>query len=1272
MVVFVERGDVTASVREVAFILADAPDLATLMDGLRPEVTPVIVDAFGDGLSTITRALAGYRDLTAIHIVSHGAPGLVHLGRLDLDAEALAVRAADMTAIGAALADDGEVLLYGCDVARGAEGRAFVEAFADAVCANVSASDDPTGDLTRGGDWELEFVSGVRTVASAFTAETMASYAGLLGAIAFDYSGYTMSFFNTKEYAGPTVTDGELGSMQMMEKDIVISTSGPEADWYYEPELNGIRSNTFDNTITIKSADGSEFTFRGFAASDFEGQTQVKVEGFRDGVSTGSITLGVHGDVNSYFAEDDAAPFINVDEVRLTNPSGMMSLAFSELRFDSPVGGQPQDTQQPIVAEATTPSNDTYGEGDYLDFKVKFDEAVYVTSGNSSPSMPPYVKLTIGEQNVQAEYYSGDGTDTLTFRYKVGEGDLDNDGVTVGDKILLGSGTIKDAAGNDAKISNISFGATSGVLVDATGFKVESIKIVGDEVTNASELSFKVSFNKAASMVDTGDFELHSYGEASGVIDSVTEISPSTYEVKVKSVTGDGDLRLDVKSDASILGPNDTKFSGGYTLGESYDVDNTAPDKPLLKLDANSDSGELGDKITNVTQPTFKISTSEVTAVKIYEGLTYLGDAVAGGGNKESTGIHMMASGETWTFTPSQPLTEGQHEFTAVGFDTVGNKTTSDLLKINIDTHGPTVAITAGATSLLANETTKVTFTFNEAPVGFDVEDVQVEGGKIVDLAVTSNPKVFEATLKPYGESVSSTVAYNKAIISLEGKSFTDAAGNTGSSAQELKISTNNKAPEPPVVTPPSPPVTQSVDGVNVGKTTTTGTDGTINQTITVPVVTEGRAETVGGNKVADIPLVTGAGGVNLLAVQVPTGAGLTISGYTAPKAAGSSLDDLIREIKAHTAAGSSDQTILTGGGSGFLAALPTTTPLIVQTIVPTGSINFNAPLIITSPVPSSVATAALVIDTRNLVGGATLQLQNVEFAAVIGAATITGGEGSQHVFGDGAAQTFFLGADDDELHGGAGDDTVGSAGGNDQLTGDDGNDSVYGGIGDDYVHGNAGADTVHGDEGNDIAQGGQGDDQVFGGDGADMVLGDYGNDYVQGNAGNDTVNGGAGYDTVHGGQGDDVVMGGEEADFVSGDAGNDYVQGNTGNDTLEGGAGNDLLHGGKGEDVLRGGDGNDILSGDFGNDILTGGSGADRFAFQAGHGIDLITDFSKAEGDKLQITFTPGHGYQSVSEILSHVTADASGHAVVNLGEGATITLVGVGVSQVTADIFA
>ena len=55
------------------------------------------------------------------------------------------------------LTEDGDILLYGCDIAAGEDGQAFIEELAELTAADIAASDDITG---AGGDWELEVATG--------------------------------------------------------------------------------------------------------------------------------------------------------------------------------------------------------------------------------------------------------------------------------------------------------------------------------------------------------------------------------------------------------------------------------------------------------------------------------------------------------------------------------------------------------------------------------------------------------------------------------------------------------------------------------------------------------------------------------------------------------------------------------------------------------------------------------------------------------------------------------------------------------------------------------------------------------------------------------------------------------------------------------------------------------------------------------------------------------------------------------------------------------
>jgi Ca2+-binding RTX toxin-like protein len=205
------------------------------------------------------------------------------------------------------------------------------------------------------------------------------------------------------------------------------------------------------------------------------------------------------------------------------------------------------------------------------------------------------------------------------------------------------------------------------------------------------------------------------------------------------------------------------------------------------------------------------------------------------------------------------------------------------------------------------------------------------------------------------------------------------------------------------------------------------------------------------------------------------------------------------------------------------------------------------------------------------------------------------------------------------------------------------------------------------------------------------------------GSAEHDHMNGTTGNNVLFGGGSADAIAGMAGNDMLSGGTGDDKVWGGSGNDQLSGGSGADLLVGGFGADRMDGGNGNDILlsRSDAGemvaaqdgttqifaaetaaftaaNDTLIGGRGADTFRFEGvvnakdeivakhvnadgtidwagvtgennnvhdhwvdGFGNDVIRDFNRAQGDKIEIA-----AHTAEVQSIKHVDANGDGRA--------------------------
>ncbi|MEO8629235.1 MAG: SBBP repeat-containing protein, partial [Betaproteobacteria bacterium] len=84
----------------------------------------------------------------------------IQVGGTQINANVIDRNAAQIQSWASALSADGDVLLYGCDVAQTPDGIAMVDALARLSGADVAASVDLTGSGSMGGDWNLEYHTG--------------------------------------------------------------------------------------------------------------------------------------------------------------------------------------------------------------------------------------------------------------------------------------------------------------------------------------------------------------------------------------------------------------------------------------------------------------------------------------------------------------------------------------------------------------------------------------------------------------------------------------------------------------------------------------------------------------------------------------------------------------------------------------------------------------------------------------------------------------------------------------------------------------------------------------------------------------------------------------------------------------------------------------------------------------------------------------------------------------------------------------------------------
>lgn len=148
-------------VQDYQALLNQALSARGLQDPARVDV--VVLDTQTDGVTQIANWLSQYtgQPLRAVHLLTHGESGQVQLGGTLLDNAGLATHADTLARWGQGLTAEADILIYGCDVAQGAQGEAFVATLSKLTGADVAASVNRTGAQALGGDWLLERQAGV-------------------------------------------------------------------------------------------------------------------------------------------------------------------------------------------------------------------------------------------------------------------------------------------------------------------------------------------------------------------------------------------------------------------------------------------------------------------------------------------------------------------------------------------------------------------------------------------------------------------------------------------------------------------------------------------------------------------------------------------------------------------------------------------------------------------------------------------------------------------------------------------------------------------------------------------------------------------------------------------------------------------------------------------------------------------------------------------------------------------------------------------------------
>lgn len=177
-----------------------------------------------------------------------------------------------------------------------------------------------------------------------------------------------------------------------------------------------------------------------------------------------------------------------------------------------------------------------------------------------------------------------------------------------------------------------------------------------------------------------------------------------------------------------------------------------------------------GDVYVEAVAPSSATATFSVSAT---DNVDTFGAPVTSGSAPAIVCSHL--SGDTFSF--------GTTIVTCTATDSEGNDTTDDFNVVVEDTTGPTLIITLDDTDLNVGDTALVTFTFSEAPIGFDNADVSAENGTLD--TITGSGTVYTATFTP------TTDVEDATNVITVGTDWSDANTPTGNVPTSSTVSTN-------------------------------------------------------------------------------------------------------------------------------------------------------------------------------------------------------------------------------------------------------------------------------------------------------------------------------------------------------------------------------------------------------------------------------------------------------------------------------------------------
>ena len=142
----------------LAIVNENIPNYEQLLNNIKSDTIIEVIPANVNGISLLHEIIKKYSNIESLHIISHGIPGKIHLGNVKLSIDQLD-EYSYFEDINQYFTHNGEILLYGCNVAAYEKGKNFIDTFAEKTGLIVTGSTNIIGHSNLRGSWELNYSS---------------------------------------------------------------------------------------------------------------------------------------------------------------------------------------------------------------------------------------------------------------------------------------------------------------------------------------------------------------------------------------------------------------------------------------------------------------------------------------------------------------------------------------------------------------------------------------------------------------------------------------------------------------------------------------------------------------------------------------------------------------------------------------------------------------------------------------------------------------------------------------------------------------------------------------------------------------------------------------------------------------------------------------------------------------------------------------------------------------------------------------------------------